>query len=283
MKNIVVPIDFSAYSQSAAKTGVFLAQKTGAQLHLLHIVNAPADWNRMSVKAQQQYPEIESRMVEAEIKLDTLAEGSLFKNVETQTHVYAGIAYDQIVQFAKTYSMDLVIMGAHGAGESGGLFIGSTAQRVIRMASCPVLSVKKDHPLNSVKNILFPSDFEEDTISNLNTIKNLAGYLRSAVNVLFVNTPNNFVDSETTERRMTKFIPAQKEVKFNAFVYNDFEKEKGILRFSESKKIDMIAMVTHKRKSKPNYLLGITETILFHSSIPVLSIINSSGRYMPSV
>lgn len=279
MKNIVVPIDFSPYSISAAKTGVFLAQKTGAQLNLLHVAIAPSDWNRMPVKAQQEYPEIENRMVEAEIKLDAFAAGPLFKNVKVNTHVYAGLAYDQIVQFVKTYKMDLIIMGAHGAGESCGLFIGSTAQRVMRLASCPVLSVKKDYPLTSVKNIMFPSNFEEDTISNLNMVKNLASYLRAAVNLVFVNTPGNFVDSETAEKRIIKFIPVQKEVKFNSFIYNDVERERGILKFAENKKMDLIAMVTHDRKDKPKYVVGITETILFHSNIPVLSIVISSGKY----
>jgi nucleotide-binding universal stress UspA family protein len=279
MKNIVVPIDFSPYSISAAKTGIFLAQKTGAQLNLLHVANAPSDWNRMPVRAQQEYPEIENRMVEAEIKLDAFAAGPLFKNVKANTHVYAGLAYDQIVQFVKTYKMDLIILGAHGAGESGGLFIGSTAQRVMRLASCPVLSVKKDHPLTSVKNILFPSDFEEDTIGNLNLIKNFASYLGAAINLVFVNTPNNFVDSETVQNRIVKFIPVQKAIKFHSYVYNDFEKERGILKFSENKKMDLITMVTHNRKDKPKYMVGITETILFHSNIPVLSIVSSSGKY----
>lgn len=273
MKNIVVPIDFSAYSESAAKTGVFLAQKTGAQLHLLHIAHAPSDWNRMPVKAQQEYPEIENRMVEAEIKLDVFAAGPLFKNVKTNTYVYAGLAYDQINQFVKTYKMDLVILGAHGAGESGGLFIGSTAQRVMRMAGCPVLSVKKDHPLTSVKNIVFPSDFEEDTLGAIHKLKQLAGFLRATINLLFVNTPNNFVDSETAEERIVRFIPVQKEVKFHSFIHNDFERERGILHFAEAKKMDLITMVTHNRKDKPKYMVGVTETILFHTNIPVLSII----------
>lgn len=278
MKNIVVPIDFSPYSISAAKTGVFLSQKTGAQLNLLHVASAPSDWNRMPVKAQQEYPEIENRMVEAEIKLDAFAAGSLFKNVKTNTHVYAGLAYDQIVQFVKTYKMDLIIMGAHGSGESDGLFIGSTAQRVMRLASCPVLSVKKDYPLTSVKNILFPSNFEEDTLGNLNLIKNFASYLQSAINLVYVNTPNNFMDSETMEKRIEKFIPVQKAVKFHSYVYNDFERERGILKFAENKKMDLITMVTHNRKDKPKYVIGITETILFHSNIPVLSMVGGSGK-----
>lgn len=115
MKNILVPFDFSKYAQSAAKTGAYLARKTGGQLHLLHVVYAPPEWDRMPVGMQQGYPEIEARMVEAEIKLDKYAAGDVFKNVPVQTYVYSGVAHEQIVQFAKAYKMDLIIMGAHGA------------------------------------------------------------------------------------------------------------------------------------------------------------------------
>lgn len=276
MKNILIPVDFSVFSESAAKTGVLLAKKTGAELHLMHVANAPSDWNSLSVAAQQEYPEIEGRMVEAEIKLDKFASSSIFKNVKTNTYVYAGVAYDQIVQFIESYKMDLVIMGAHGAGETNGLFIGSTAQRVLRTAKCPVLSVKKDYTPKSLKKVLFPSDFEENTFSLLQLVKSFAEDVDADIDLLYVNTPAHFSDTETSKSRMEKYIPTQNGVKFHPFIYNALEKEKGILTFSNHHKVDLIAMTTHNRKDKPNYLLGVTETILFHSDIPVLSIVKQS-------
>lgn len=273
MKNILIPVDFSVFSESAAKMGAYLARETGAELHLMHVANAPADWNAMSVKAQQDYPEIEGRMVEAEIKLDKFAAQHLFDGIQTNTYVYAGAAYDQIVQFIDSYKMDLVIMGAHGAGETNGLFIGSTAQRVIRSAKCPVLSVKKDYTPKSMKRIVFPSDFEENTYSLLQLVHHFADEIHADVDLLYVNTPAHFSDTDSSERRIQKYIPSQNGVKFYPFIYNDIEKERGILNFSRKENIDLIAMATHYRKGKPNYLLGVTETILFHSDIPVLSIV----------
>jgi nucleotide-binding universal stress UspA family protein len=273
MKNILVPIDFSVFSESAAKMGVFLAKKTGAQLHLMHVANAPADWTSMSVEAQQEYPEIEGRMVEAEIKLDKFAASPLFKGLSVITYVYAGAPYDQILQFIESYKMDLVIMGAHGAGETYGMFIGSTAQRVIRASVCPVLSVKKDYAPKTIKKILFPSDFEESNKPLFNVVKDFAEVLKADVSLLFVNTPASFADDETANDRLASFMPPQNEIKFKGFVYNAIEKERGIINFSEKQHIDLIAMTTHNRKGKPNYLLGITETVLFHADVPVLSIV----------
>jgi nucleotide-binding universal stress UspA family protein len=273
MKNILIPIDFSVFSESAAKMGVFLAKKSGAQLHLMHVANAPSDWTSMTVEAQQEYPEIEGRMVEAEIKLDKFALHPMFKGVVTNTYVYAGAPYDQILQFIESYKMDLVIMGAHGAGETFGMYIGSTAQRVIRSSKCPVLSVKKDYSPKSIKKILFPSDFEDNSKSMFDTVKDMAEMLKADVNLLFVNTPGGFTDDETAHERLDNFLPQPNGIKFRGHVYNAMEKERGIVNFSEKEHIDLIAMTTHNRKGKPNYLLGVTETVLFHADVPVLSIV----------
>jgi nucleotide-binding universal stress UspA family protein len=273
MKNILIPFDFSKCAQSAAKTAASLARKTGAQLNLLHVVYAPPEWDRMPVGMQQTYPEVEARMVEAEIKLDKYAAGDLFKNLQVQTFVYSGVAHEQIIQFAKAYKMDLIVMGAHGAGESDKLFVGSTAQRIIRKSHVPVLSVKKEYTPKAIKKILFPSDFEEGSIGSLNTVKNLAADLQASISLLFVNTPFNFYDTPSAERKMAECIPVQRAVKFYSFIYNDFDREKGILNFARNKKMDLIAMVTHNRKGRPNYQLGVTETLLYHTDMPVLSMV----------
>ena len=276
IKNILVPIDFSVYSESAAKMGVFISKKSGAQLHLMHVANAPSDWNSLTVAAQQEYPEIEGRMVEAEIKLDKFATDAMFDGIQVQTYVYAGAPYDQILQFIEAYKMDLVIMGAHGAGETFGMFIGSTAQRVIRTATCPVLSVKKQYSPKAIKRILFPSDFEDNSKSMFETVKEFASMLKADVNLLFVNTPGHFADDDLASAKLERFIPSENGIKLKKSVCNALEKEQGIVNFSEQQHIDLIAMTTHNRKGKPNYLLGITETVLFHSDVPVLSIIQQN-------
>lgn len=271
MKNILIPIDFSAFATSTVKTGVFLAQKMDAKLHLLHVVHAPEDWNKLSLKAQQDFPEVEGRMIEAQQRLDKFSRSPVFEKVPTENHIRGGAAYTQITEFAKTYKMDLIIMGVHGAGESKGQFIGSTAQRVIRLAGCPVLSVKNNFKPTTFKKILFASDFEENVSDALGTLKDLAEPLNSEINLLSVNIPQTFVDSDTMEKRMRKYIPAQKKVKFHSFIHNDYTKEEGISNFAKKRKCNLISMVTHSRKGKPNYLIGTTDTLLFKSDLPVLS------------
>ncbi|MFN7793043.1 MAG: universal stress protein, partial [Cyclobacteriaceae bacterium] len=64
MKNILVPIDFSPYSSSAAKAAVTIARKTGGNIHLLHLAKIPVGWHKLAVSTQQKYPALEVALVD---------------------------------------------------------------------------------------------------------------------------------------------------------------------------------------------------------------------------
>lgn len=273
MKNIVIPIDFSPYSNSAARTGAFLSRKTYSRLHLLHVVAGPENWDRMSVSDRQKNPEVETRMVENTMRLEKFAKDPMFEDINVATHVKTGIAHERIVSFSRTHKADLIIIGAHGTGESGAIFVGSTAQKVLRVASCPVLSVKLNFDPASVKNILFPSDFEENVTDALDIVSELAVAVHAGIDLTFINTPANFVDSGASEQRMLAIQPKKDGVEINRFVYNHYQKDNGIIQAAKERGAGLIAMVTHNRKGKPAYSFGITESVLFLSDVPVLSMI----------
>lgn len=279
MKKILVPVDFSVYSLSAAKTAAVIARKSGGDIHLLHVADIPVGWEQKPVSRQQEYPVLEGRLVEAKIKVEKFSKLPAISDCSISTHVQGGLPFEQIVAFAKTNKMNLIVMGVHGAGESYLKFIGSTAQRVIRTASCPVLSVKKNYTMGSVEKIVFPSDFDEDIKEPINTIKNLASLFQANIDLTYINTPAHFVDDSVMDARMKKYITVQRNVKYHTIVRNSLDKEKGILECAERRKADMIAMVTHLRKHKSSYLVGVTETVVFHSKIPVLSFVIDEARY----
>jgi nucleotide-binding universal stress UspA family protein len=272
MKNILIPVDFSGFSSSAAKTGIYIAKKTGATIHFLNIANAPDDWEGMTAQEQQKFPEIEANLVEAEIKLQKYSTQPGFSSAKVVTRVMGGAPYKQIVRYAEDHKIDLIIIGAHGISDLDGLFIGSTAQKVMRIAHCLVLSVKKNFNPNTLKRMLFASDFEETGAGqSFKLIKNFALDMGAKIDFAFVNTPNKFVDSDTIEKRIKNFSATQREIKPHIFIHNDHTKEEGIINLTKKLKSNVIALVTHNRKGKKNYAFGITETILFHSDIPVLS------------
>ncbi len=273
MKNILVPIDFSLYSLSAARAAAAIALKSGSNIHLLHITDIPIGWNKQSIIQQQKHPILKGRLVEAESKLDKFANLPIFKNCKVGTVVQGGVPFEQIMIFAKQNKITLIVMGVHGVGDSQMKFIGSTAQRVIRTAPCPVLGVKKNYNFGSLKKILFASDFDEDVSSQVNTIKNLASDFGANIDFAYINTASHFVDDDTMQAHMKNFVIVQKRVKFHTVIQNSKEKEVGIIECAKKRNANMIAMATHLRKGKSSYLMGVTESVLFHSKVPVLSFV----------
>jgi nucleotide-binding universal stress UspA family protein len=273
MKNIVIPVDFSEHSRTAAKAGAYLARKTYARIHLLHVVYGPENWNQLSVENQQKYPEVESRIVEAGMKLEKLAQEAIFSGLNVVTQVKTGIPHERVISFATATNADLIVMGAHGLGDSDPVYIGSTTQKVIRAASCPVLSVKTKFDPASVKRILFASDFEENVSEAIDFVTELAIALDTTIDFAFVNTPGHFVDTETIEQRMRKAQPAKPGVTIDHFVYNHHEKDRGIIEAAKKRGAGVIAMITHDRKRKPPYSFGITESVLFLADSGVISVI----------
>ena len=144
MKNILIPIDFSQHSLSAARTGCFISKKCDATIHLVHVVKAPEDWETLSEAQQNRNPEIQKKIAEAESEAKRFANPSIFESLTVIPRIFAGVPYKTILNYAKAYKIDLIVMGTHGISESPQLFLGSTTQKVVRDADCLVLSVKKN-------------------------------------------------------------------------------------------------------------------------------------------
>ena len=275
MKNILIPVDFSAFSLSAAKTGAFLASKAGSKLHFLHIISGmPVGWHNLSAEVQHQSAELEVKMKETQSKMEKFAQDPQLKSTVAETYIRGGVPFEQIILFAEDRKMDLIVMGVHGAGESDGQFIGSTAQKVVRVASCSVLTVRKSFEPESIRNIMFASDFKEDIQPALGTVKELAANLKATIDLAYINTPDNHVDTQAMEMKMKKYINGQKEVTVNTVIHSNQEREEGLLTCTKERNANLLALVSHLHKKKASYLLDMTEDVIFHSDVPVLSLIN---------
>lgn len=273
MKIILVPIDFSVSAKASAKVAVLLALTLKSKIHLLHVVQGPSEWNKMSVTTQQKFPDVENRMVEANIKIEKLSREKLFEGLEVTPVIRTGLTTERIVEYATTQKIDIIVMGAHGAGETDSLFVGSTAQRVIRLSPCPVISVKQNQILSKIKKILFVSDFEEDISKALDNTLELATHFKATLELAYINTPAKFKDTDSIEKVMNLALPEHSTVKINTTIYNHYERDKGILSVIDRINPQLVAIVTHGRKSKPLYQISVTDTLLFHSKVPIISFI----------
>ena len=272
MKKILVPTDFSDYSKKAAAIAVEIAANSGAEILLLHCVVTTLDWALMSEEKRKNYPETQASTEAAETMLERHAKIKLFEQAKVSHMVVHGVPSEQIVIAANKQKVDLIVMGSHGVNEPHEYFIGSNIQKTLRKASCPILMVKKNHKLKSWKKMVFASSFDENIKKEFRQFITLAKLMGSTIHLLFVNTPGNFKSTTEARKLMDDFSSHFKDVKTHNAVYNHREIHKGILEYCNEIKADWMALATHDRRRAPQYLIGNTETLIYYSDIPVLSV-----------
>jgi nucleotide-binding universal stress UspA family protein len=146
IRHILVPTDFGEPADAALTYGRELAGRFGATLHVLHV----ADNIYVTTFGAENYaavaPDLQRELEErARVRLNELVIDSDGSGPRTKTVVMtsASPAF-AIIDYAKENGIDLIVMGTHGRGALAHLLMGSVADRVVRLASCPVLTVR--HP-----------------------------------------------------------------------------------------------------------------------------------------
>lgn len=140
---ILCPIDFSGESMQALQYALSLAQEADARLTLLHVVEGfldePDAQDLRDVNILTYYEQLEQRAGQR-LAAAVPDEARVWSRPTEQ--VVKGKAYHQILRIAKEDNYDLIVMGVRGRGTLDRLAFGSTADRVIRQAHCPVLTIR---------------------------------------------------------------------------------------------------------------------------------------------
>ncbi|MDE2059326.1 MAG: universal stress protein [candidate division NC10 bacterium] len=137
IKRILVPTDFSASSEYACQYALTFAHEARAEVYLLHAI-----YNPLRLPGYDFGGVIETLVKQAQDDLQKQVEQIREKQVIVHPMVLVGVEYEEIVKFAQEHQIDLIIMGTHGRTGLAHAFLGSVAERVIRIASCPVLIVR---------------------------------------------------------------------------------------------------------------------------------------------
>jgi nucleotide-binding universal stress UspA family protein len=142
IQNILVPTDFSEPSDSALVYGRTLARTFNARLHVLHVVDDSAFLAGVDGYALNGRTVLADMTDEAEKQLLTCLTEEDWRDPKTITEVWTGAAAPGIVDYARQEAIDLIVMGSHGRGFISGLLTGRVAEKVVRIAPCPVLTVR---------------------------------------------------------------------------------------------------------------------------------------------
>jgi nucleotide-binding universal stress UspA family protein len=149
LKKILVPTDFSPNSEKALNYALRLAQIGQGRLLLLHVFEVP-EFSALLPEAsswQLDYQEIkktfDSAIQRAKEKLTELARRVTQEKIKVKAKVCQGTSYEEIVKVAQEEEVDLIVITTHGYTGLKHFLLGSTAERVVRVAPCPVLVVRE--------------------------------------------------------------------------------------------------------------------------------------------
>lgn len=140
LKSILVPVDFSPAGQAALKYGHRFAEQFGAKVHLLYVIEPIPYPDFAFVPAM----ETDATVRAARAKLEQLAQKEGFNPATLAACVVRiGSPFQEIVEAARSLKTDLIIVSTHGYSGLKHVLLGSTAERVVRHAPCPVLVVRQ--------------------------------------------------------------------------------------------------------------------------------------------
>ena len=139
---ILVPIDFSEYTDDVLNYAKVIAGKFNASLHLIHVVpNMDYFTPYESFAAAENIVGIQ-KGVEEEVEKDLKKVQEQITDLPVTTVTRTGVAFVEIIDYVKSEGIDLIVMGTHGRGALEHMLLGSVTEKVVRKAPCPVLTIR---------------------------------------------------------------------------------------------------------------------------------------------
>ncbi len=157
ISKVLVPIDFSDYSKSALKYAVNFVGHFKAELTLIYVVEPviyPPDFSMGQIAIPSVDLEMDKRAVE---ELNKLAQQEIPSEIKVKSVVKTGKPFLEIIETAQEEDVDLIIIATHGHTGVEHILFGSTAEKVVRKALCPVLTLREP-----IKGFLFKDEMKKE-------------------------------------------------------------------------------------------------------------------------
>jgi nucleotide-binding universal stress UspA family protein len=293
IERILVPLDFSPASMEALDYAVSLAKQFRAATHLVHVY-LPDEASSVPGAGH-----LLLQSAEAIERLNEELTGIHRKHVPTfrpeNCHVRTGQPYQEIVRLACAIDADLIALATRGYSGLKHLLLGSTAERVVRSAPCPVLVVRKRKQkskpaskLFAIRTILVPVDFSTCSLAGMEYAAFLAKSLHATLRLFYVTYPYAdyvFVDragarlsglAEAVEEAARQEMDALQQMDFLRGVPVQTEMRAGraideICGAGGQPEIDLIVISTHGRTGFKHALIGsVAEHVVRYAECPVM-------------
>ena len=288
---ILVGTDFSETAAAALDWAVELARQQGAAVELVHAVTVPPSIPGYTPSPGIDFQEELERAAEARLAENARALGD--RGVGIATHLLPGTPSQVILGRAEEIGAAAIVLGTRGLTGLRHLLLGSTTQRVVHGATCPVLSV---HPGDlgkhrEIRAILVPTDFSQDAGLAIATAHRLLAPLGRDARLVLLNVYNlpieytaygpiptsvNFLEDTGLEAERRLYEAAQelqREGLTVETVARQGDPAHAIAEEAEARGVDLIAMGTRGLTGLRHLLLGSTaERVVEYAPCPVMTV-----------
>jgi nucleotide-binding universal stress UspA family protein len=294
LERILCPTDFSKFAFRAADYAVALGRHHDAEVHFLHVIPStliPLDQYPYALEAIPPAPEFRKRALE---RLDAFVALSRADGVRTRFSVAEGAPVTAILDTAQSDDAGMICLGTHGREGVERLVLGSVAEKVLRKARCPVITVSEPGDERAPKEAVFKSilcavDFSTLSLKAVEYCLSLAqesGGRLVLLNVVewFPDEPNwigspNVNDyqaqmEDQVRARLQEIVPAEVRAWCDVAVeVRSGKAYREILAAARERKADLIALGVRGRNPLDIMLFGsTTQHVVRHAECPVLTV-----------
>ena len=145
ISKILYPTDFSEYSLAALPYAASLTQQNDAELYCLHVVEMPQEEyliGEYMVPFNVPHVSEDKILRTARARLERFVAENLSEIDKVTSRVLVGAPFVEIIRYARDQSIDLIVIGTHGHSALAAMLLGHVAEKVVRKAPCPVLTVR---------------------------------------------------------------------------------------------------------------------------------------------
>jgi len=272
---LLIPTDFSLFSEYALKMGINIAKTTGGEIHLLHCL----DHLKALEKVQLEQDKQEELLVHverwAQEKLELVQREVGNHGIACKTILRKGALLENLKEVVDKESYQTVIMGSHGASGKEEWFLGSQTTKAIRKLHTNVLVVKEPVDTLDFSEVVFVTGLN---MSEQFSFKVFLDFIKpfnvKEIHILSVDTFRNYSQPSIIMRdALQDFKNLASGINVQTHFYPDYSIQAGIRHFTEEYKIDLIGMSNHVRHPLKRIFLGSNlEMLVNRSKVPVLSI-----------
>jgi nucleotide-binding universal stress UspA family protein len=277
IRKILLPTDFSEVAENAIHTAVAICTRQGAALVLAHVVvdQFPLLSTEAGALPLDATTDYEEAAAEA---LSELARPLKERfEIPVSTLVLRGDPATELCQWSGANDVDLIVMGSHGASGLREFFMGSNAYRVVKHASCPVMTLPGTNRWIEFRRILFPIRLVPEALSKYDVIRPIIRGNNSSLIIAGVVKRGDEGGASIMEQLLGAAAKKMKEddVNFQSEVHLAEDVAKHVIHLSETENPDLLVITATFESDHPirDFFIGpYTQQIVNHCKCPVLSI-----------